>query len=358
VRTADFHFELPPELIAQAPVKQRDRSRLLVLHRRTSAIIHRGFRDLLHYLCAGDVLVLNDSRVIPARIDAVNATTGGDFELLLLEQNARNSWWAMVRPARRARINTQLHLKNRTGQLIEISASVVETRQEGQRLLRFEGAKDIAEHLAEIGQMPVPPYIRRTSLAELSEDFERYQTVYAQSHGSVAAPTAGLHFTVPLLNALRRAGIRVCAVTLHVGPGTFGPVRVDRVEDHVLHEERFFVSEETAQAVNSARAEGRRVIAVGTTSLRVLESCMRGPKSPIEAAEGRTRLFIHPPFQFRAVDALLTNFHLPCSSLLMLVSAFAAPGETRGRELILNAYGEAIRERYRFFSYGDAMFIV
>jgi S-adenosylmethionine:tRNA ribosyltransferase-isomerase len=234
----------------------------------------------------------------------------------------------------------------------------MDTRDEGQRLLHFDGVTDITERLMEIGQMPVPPYIRRSSLAELSEDFERYQTVYAKVQGSVAAPTAGLHFTVPLLNALRSAGIQVCSVTLHIGPGTFAPVRKERIEDHVLHEERYFISEETAKAINAARAENRRVIAVGTTSLRVLESIAAPNDNRLEATKGRTRIFIHPPFHFRIVDALLTNFHLPCSTLLMLVSAFATPGETSGRDRILQVYAEAIGQRYRFFSYGDAMLIL
>lgn len=355
--TADFDFHLPPELIAQKPVEARDESRLLVLNRAKEAFSHRCFKDLPDQLRSGDLLVLNDSMVIPARIRAVNARSGGRFELLLLEENADNDWWTLVRPAGRARLNTQLHIQSHIGRLTGISATVTEVGDEGQRRLSFRGVEDIVRHLPQIGQMPVPPYIRRPAFAEPSSDFERYQTVYAKSRGSVAAPTAGLHFTLPLLDGLRRLGIQTCFVTLHVGLGTFAPVRTSRLEEHVMHEERLFVSEDAARTVNAAKAEGRRVVAVGTTSLRVLESVAAQNKGRLLATNARTGIFIYPPFQFRMVDALLTNFHLPCSTLLMLVSAFAAPNETSGRELILRAYAEAIRQRYRFFSYGDAMLI-
>lgn len=380
MRTSDFDFALPPELIAQHPAPQRDASRLLVLHRASGALEHRQFSQLPAFLRAGDVLILNNSRVIPARLRAENAATGGQFEILLVEENSINDWWAMLRPGKRARIGTRMRLRDRAGQATEIIGTVTDINAEGHRRLQFIGTENLFSMLDGLGETPLPPYIRRDETGEAPEDRERYQTVFAAAAGSVAAPTAGLHFTPELLARLRGAGVEVGFVTLHVGLGTFAPVKSETLTGHVMHEERYEISASTAALVNCAKREGRRVIAVGTTSVRVLESAaivaqaslpvvveraslpaQASPVSPpvaLTAATGRTRIFIYPPFSFRVVDALVTNFHLPESTLLMLVSAFAAPGETCGRGAILTAYAEAIRQRYRFFSYGDAMLLL
>ncbi len=344
----DFDYPLPPELIAQSPTPLRDQSRLLVLHRATGQITHRRFLDLPEFFAPGDVLVLNDSRVIPARLRGRNARTHGHFEVLLLEENAPNDWWAMMRPGQRARPGTRLQILDKSGNPSNFEATVREVNAEGHRRLEFSGPKNIWTELDALGETPLPPYIERSG--EQATDRERYQTVYARASGSVAAPTAGLHFTPELLEKIRARGTRICFVTLHVGPGTFAPVKTDRLEDHVMHEERFVLSEETLEAVHEAKQAGHRVVAAGTTTLRVLESAT-------QPGSGRTRLFIHPPYEFKTVDALVTNFHLPRSTLLMLAAAFAAPGETRGRDLLLRAYEEAVGLRYRFFSYGDAMLI-
>lgn len=356
--TSEFNYDLPGELIAQQPAENRDASRLLVLHRNDQRIEHRQFSDLLNFLRAGDVLVLNNSKVIPARMRAVNPKTGGAFEILLLEENSTNDWWTMMRPAKRARVETELTLLNARGEGSQITATVLETNAAGHRRIKFSRTTEHFELLDELellGELPLPPYIKREQLTP--EDHTRYQTVYAAQHGSVAAPTAGLHFTNQLLELIRARGVHVCYVTLHVGLGTFAPVKADRIEEHTMHYERFHVPTEVAEAVNSAKREQRRIVAVGTTSVRVLESVARENNGGLLAGSGRTNIFIFPPYQFRLVDALVTNFHLPRSTLLMLVSAFAAPGETSGREVMLNAYRAAVRERYRFFSYGDAMLI-
>jgi len=264
----------------------------------------------------------------------------------------------MLRPAKRGRLGTQIVLHDANGNATDIHATVLETNEAGHRRLQFSNVPDIRRELGRLGEVPLPPYISRASVKEMHEDKERYQTVFARNDGSVAAPTAGLHFTPGLLEQIRDRGVQVCFVTLHVGPGTFLPVKAEMLAAHRMHEECFELGEETVRMANEAKAAGRRVIAIGTTTVRVLESvaARNGGKLAINA--GKTGIFIHPPFQFQIVDGLLTNFHLPRSTLLMLVSAFAAPGETRGREMILSAYTEAIRERYRFFSYGDAMFIL
>jgi S-adenosylmethionine:tRNA ribosyltransferase-isomerase len=355
MRTADFQFELPPELIAQAPAAGRDQSRLLVLDRASGQTAHRRFRDMLEHVRPGDALVLNNSRVVPARLHGANARTGGEFEILLLEENATNDWWAMVRPGKRARVGTEIILRNPQGRPDDALATVLDINAEGHRRLRFTGTADISQRLDELGEVPLPPYIRRAAVNE--SDRQRYQTVFAHPPGSVAAPTAGLHFTGPMLDEIRARGVDVCFVTLHVGLGTFAPVKSETIAGHTMHEERYELSEETARVIGRAKKNGR-VIAVGTTTVRVLESVAEAHNGELVAGRGRTRIFIYPPREFKIVDALLTNFHLPCSTLLMLVSAFVAPGETRGRERVLAAYAEAIRERYRFFSYGDAMLIV
>lgn len=358
MRTADFSFDLPPELIAQQPAPQRDESRLLVLHRASGRVEHRRFRDMLDFIRAGDVLVLNNSRVIRARLHGVNAQTGGAFEMLLLEENAVNDWWAMMKPGKRAPVGTQINLQTPKGNPTEFSTTVTATNAGGHRRLLFAGGRNLLDLLDQLGEIPLPPYITRGPHGESASDNQRYQTVFAQPDGSVAAPTAGLHFTEKLLDEIRARGVDVQFVTLHVGLSTFAPVKAEILAHHVMHEERYEINAATARAVNDAKATGRRVIAVGTTTVRALESVAEQQNGRLVAGRGRTRIFIHPPREFKIVDALLTNFHLPCSTLLMLVSAFATPGAARGREIVLSAYHQAMRERYRFFSYGDAMLLL
>lgn len=367
MRSADFAFDLPAELIAQQPAPTRDGSRLLVIHRKSRTWEHRQFREFSLFLRPGDLLVFNDSRVIPARLRGVKLDTGGAFEILLLEPAGELTWWCLARPGKGLRPGTQLGFVHtaqlRAGQRAELIAQVIDTNAEGHRLLRFEKTPDVVQAARELGETPLPPYIERSHDGSTASDHERYQTIYAREDGSVAAPTAGLHFEAETLAMLAKQGVELAFVTLHVGLGTFAPVKVDALTDHVMHEERYHLSDATAAAVNRAKAGGRRVIAVGTTSARVLESAaMAHPDSApgvLTAVDaGRTRLFLYPPATFRVIDGLLTNFHLSQSTLLMLVCSFAAPGECGGRELILRAYAEAVRERYRFFSYGDAMLLV
>jgi S-adenosylmethionine:tRNA ribosyltransferase-isomerase len=357
VRTADFDYHLPPELIAQQPAGQRDASRLLVLDRKTGNMAHRQFTDLPDYMRAGDVVVFNDSRVIPARLRGRKPSSGGEVELLLVEENAANDWWTMLRPGKRVRVGTEIELHDRAGQPAGWHAVVTAKNDEGHCRLQFSGGENILAKLDEIGEVPLPPYIERPEHFDQAADRERYQTVYARAAGSVAAPTAGLHFTPKILETLRARGVDTAFVTLHVGLGTFAPVKADDLAQHVMHEERYVLPEAAAETIRQARAHGGRVIAAGTTTVRVLESCADAD-GQLRPGAGRTRIFIHPPYSFRVVDALITNFHLPQSTLLMLVSAFAASGGLLGRELMLRAYAEAVRERYRFFSYGDAMLIV
>ncbi len=386
MRTADFGYFLPPELIAQHPVTPRDASRLLVLHRANGSLEHRNFTDLPRYLRPGDLLVLNNSRVIPARLRATKPVSGGEVEVLLVEESATNDWWVMLRPGKRVRPGTRLVFRPpaavaalpapsttaaETGQAParqptqspcptrpestrqELEAVVEAKRAEGHYRLRFAGPDDVRKRLDEFGEVPLPPYIERRGPPP-PEDRARYQTVFAKPPGSVAAPTAGLHFTPALIEQIIAMGVEVRFVTLHVGLGTFAPVKAERLEEHVMHEEAYELPAETAHAIAAAKAGGRRVVAAGTTAVRVLESAGPAP----EACRGKTRLFLHPPADFRVVDAMLTNFHLPESTLLMLVCAFANPGSTAGRELALDAYAEAVRARYRFYSYGDAMLIL
>lgn len=357
MRAADYDYHLPDDLIAQHPAEQRNASRLLVLNRGLGMWTHQTFQNLPSLLRAGDLLVFNDSKVIPARLRGRNASTGGRFELLLVEAIASNDWWTMLKPGRRARPGTEIVLLDPAGGVTAVRAMVIEVNAEGHRRVRFSGTPDILGELAKLGETPLPPYIRRAASSGLRADDERYQTVYARPPGSLAAPTAGLHFTPELLNTLTASGVETAFVTLHVGLGTFAPVKAEQLADHVMHEEWFEVGATAVARINAARAESRRVIAVGTTTLRVLESVGDAAEGQVVAGAGRTSIFIYPPARFRVVDALLTNFHLPRSTLLMLVSAFAAPGDLHGRELVLHAYTEAVRERYRFFSYGDAMFI-
>ena len=302
--------------------------------------------------------MLNDSRVIPARFRAAQARSGGQVELLLLEENAVNDWWCLLRPGKRARAGTRLVVLDKQGKPSGVQATVADINAEGHRRLQFTGVPDMSAVMESLGEVPLPPYIQRANGGPTDEDRVRYQTVFAERPGSVAAPTAGLHFTAELLDAIRARGVRVCSVTLHVGVATFAPVKSETIGGHTLHEERFEVAHAAAETIHRAVESGDRVVAVGTTTVRVLESVAALHEGRIVPGAGRTRIFIHPPFPFRIVGGLLTNFHLPRSTLLMLVSAFAAPGAIRGREMILSAYAEAIREQYRFFSYGDAMLIV
>jgi S-adenosylmethionine:tRNA ribosyltransferase-isomerase len=339
LRLSDFDYDLPDELIAQAPAEDRDRSRLLVLERQTSAVVHRVFLDIGEYLVPGDLLVLNDTKVFPCRLQARKAG-GGKAELFLLEEKGINLWQALVKGGVDAGKTVTV--------APDIEAEVLSETRDGIRLVRFRGVTDIRARLGDLGRTPLPPYIKREPVAE---DRDRYQTVYASREGAVAAPTAGLHFTGELLKWMRDRGIGTAMVTLHVGPGTFQPVRTEDIARHRMHAERYEVPTNTAEQVNRARSEGRRIIAVGTTSVRALETAAR-TDGKVHGGAGSSELFITPGYRFNVVDGMITNFHLPKSTLLMLVSAFA------GRENVLSAYREAVRQRYRFFSYGDAMLIL
>lgn len=339
MKTSDFVYDLPEELIAQTPAEKRDSSRLMVLDKQTGAIEHRHFYDLPSYLRPGDCLVLNDSRVIPARLFGTRPT-GGAVEVVLLKDLGGGRWECLSRPGKKMRPGTEVTFGGG-----ELTAVVEEVCPDGNRILNFSYEGIFLEILEHLGHMPLPPYIK-TQL----DDPDRYQTVYAREPGSAAAPTAGLHFTNELLESIRAMGVRVCFVTLHVGLGTFRPVKVEDVEAHEMHSEYCTVPEETARIIRETKANGGRVIAVGTTSSRTLES-FAGEDGSIAAASGWTNIFIYPGYRFKCVDALVTNFHLPGSTLVMLVSALA------GRENILRAYETAVREQYRFFSFGDAMLI-
>lgn len=341
MKVADFDFELPPERIAQTPIEPRDASRLMVLHRDSGELEHRIFRDLPRYLRTGDALVLNDTRVIPARLIGEREGTGGRVEVLLLHPTGPDTWETLVRPGRKARPGQRLLFGG--GRL---RAEVQGLTPAGGRAVRFTYEGRFEDVLEELGRVPLPPYIR----TEL-EDPGRYQTVYARDPGSAAAPTAGLHFTPRLLEEIAGLGVEIVYLTLHVGLGTFRPVQVEDVEEHVMHAEYYRVTEEAAARLNAARARGGRIIPVGTTALRTLET-VADEAGVIRPGSGWTDIFIYPGYRFKATDALVTNFHLPRSTLLMLVSALA------GRERILAAYREAVRLGYRFFSFGDAMLIL
>ncbi len=339
MKTSDFTYDLPEELIAQTPIEKRDASRLMVLDKQTGAVEHRHFFELPGYLRSGDCLVLNDSRVIPARLFGTRPG-GGVTEIVLLRDLGDKRWECLCRPGKKTRVGNRISFGNG-----ELTAEVEAVQDDGNRILRFEYDGIFLEILDRLGQMPLPPYIK-TQL----EDKERYQTVYSREPGSAAAPTAGLHFTNELLDEIRAMGVKVCFVTLHVGLGTFRPVKAENIEEHDMHSEYCTISAETAAVINETKANGGRVIAVGTTSCRTLESFAKDDGT-MEAASGWTNIFIYPGYRFKCIDALVTNFHLPGSTLVMLVSALA------GRENILNAYKTAVGERYRFFSFGDAMFI-
>ena len=339
MKKTDFTYELPPELIAQTPLDQRDASRLMCLDKTTGAVHHGQFRDLPELLREGDCLVMNDSRVIPARLFGIRPT-GGSVEVVLLRDLGGDEWECLTRPGRKTPPGTEITFGDG-----ELAATVVRAGADGNKILHFRYRGIFLEVLDRLGQMPLPPYIK-----EKLEDRERYQTVYARDPGSAAAPTAGLHFTQELISGIKARGVRICYVTLHVGLGTFRPVKEENIEDHPMHAEYCIVPEETAAAVNDARSRGGRIVAVGTTSCRTLES-FADEEGLLRAGSGWTDIFIYPGYRFRAVDALITNFHLPESTLIMLVSALA------GRENVLRAYREAVAEKYRFFSFGDAMFI-
>lgn len=336
---SDFDFYLPEELIAQTPLEKRDTSRLLHLDKQTGEIEHKHFYDIKQYLHAGDCLVLNDSRVLPARLIG-SRPTGGAVELVLLKDIGDNRWECLSRPGRKTKPGQELIFGNS-----ELTAVVQEVTLGGNRIVKFSYEGIFLEILERLGKMPLPPYIK-----EELQDSERYQTVYSKELGSAAAPTAGLHFTKELLAEIEDMGVKICYVTLHVGLGTFRPVKADKIEDHEMHSEFCIVPEETAETVNAVKRAGGRVIAVGTTSCRTLES-FTTQDGTLQATSGWTNIFIYPGYKFKCIDALITNFHLPESTLIMLVSALA------GRENILNAYNTAVKEQYRFFSFGDAMFI-
>ncbi len=340
MKTSDFYYELPEELIAQTPLEHRDHSRLLTLNRETGKTGHHHFYELPEFLKPGDCLVLNNSRVIPARLLGHRDPTGGAVELLLLKDLGDNTWECLAKPGRKCRIGTELSFGD--GRL---TAKVVGDGDDGKKLVQFFFTGIFLEVLAELGKMPLPPYIR-----EELEDGERYQTVYSKINGSAAAPTAGLHFTPELLQQIEEKGVRLAYVTLHVGLGTFRPVKADEITDHHMHSEFCEISQETADILNETRRQGGRIVCVGTTSCRTIESLANDNGTFVERS-GWTEIFIYPGYRFKAMDALVTNFHLPESTLVMLVSAFA------GREHVLAAYAEAVKERYRFFSFGDAMFI-
>ena len=339
MKTSDFWYDLPEELIAQTPLQQRDSSRLLTLDRATGRVSHKHFYDIIDYLRPGDCLVMNDSRVLPARLLG-HRPTGGAVEVLLLRDLGDKKWECLCKPGRKMQVGSRVVFGNG-----ELTAEVVDVRDDGNRIVAFSYEGIFLEVLERLGKMPLPPYIK-----EELQDQERYQTVYSREVGSAAAPTAGLHWTEELLQKARDKGVKTAFITLHVGLGTFRPVKAETIADHHMHAELCMISEETAAILNETKASGGRVICVGTTSCRTLESLVK-PDGTFEAASKWTEIFIYPGYTFQAMDGLITNFHLPESTLVMLVSAFA------GREHVLAAYEEAVKERYRFFSFGDAMFI-
>lgn len=346
----DFDYELPEELIAQKPQKDRDKCRLMVLRRKDNSIENRHFFDILEYLKEGDCLLLNDSKVIPARLYGIKEGTGARIEFLLIKRIEGDIWETMVRPGKRLKPGDSVLFSDEEGK--KLRAEILDYGEDGTRIVKMEYDGILMERLEEIGSMPLPPYISRPSN---DEDKDDYQTVYCHEEGSVAAPTAGLHFTTELLEKAREKGVKIAFVTLHVGIGTFRPVKCETIENHHMHFEEYSVSEETAEIVNQTILSGGRVISVGTTSTRTAESAAcfdeKSGKYLLKAGSGSTNIFIYPGYEFKIIESLITNFHLPKSTLMMLVSALY------DREHILKAYDEAVREEYRFFSYGDAMFI-
>lgn len=338
---SDFSFTLPEDLIAQEPLEERSDSRLMILNRKTKTVDHKIFKDIIDYLEEGDCLVLNNTRVIPARLIGEKLDTKSKMEFLLLKRLPNDCWEVMVKPGKKAKVGSQFVFGNGL-----IKATVEEIIEDGNRIVSFEYEGIFEEVLDRLGEMPLPPYITKKLT-----DKERYQTVYSKHEGSAAAPTAGLHFTPELMNNIEQKGIKIAYVTLHVGLGTFRPVKVDNVKEHKMHSEYFWIDYDQAEIINHAKKNGKRIIAVGTTSSRVLES-VGNEEGLVQETKGDTDIFIYPGYKFKVVDALITNFHLPESTLMMLISAFA------DRTFVLNAYQEAIDHKYRFFSFGDAMLIV
>lgn len=337
----DFYYDLPPKLIAQTPLKDRTASRLMVIDRKSGEISHKHFYDIIDYLNPGDCLVMNDTRVIPARLYGSKEGSGGKIEFLLLKRLELDTWELILKPGKKAKVGSRFIFGD--GRL---KAEVIEVKDDGNRIVKFEYDGVWEEILDSLGEMPLPPYIK-----EKLEDKNRYQTVYSKNEGSAAAPTAGLHFTDELLDRIRQKGVKTAFVTLHVGLGTFRPVSAESIEDHKMHTEFYHISKETADIINDTRKNGGRIICVGTTSVRTLESSSKDDGTVLSGS-GDTSIFIYPGYKFKAVDSLVTNFHLPESTLLMLISALY------DRDAIMRAYGEAIKEEYRFFSFGDAMFII
>lgn len=340
MKKSDFYYYLPEELIAQTPLEKRDSSHMLVLDKTSGKISHSRFFNILDYLNEGDLLVMNNSRVLPARIFGTRKDTGASVEFLLLKQIENNKWETLVKPGKKAKIGTEFDFSG------IMSGTVEDIGKEGVRIISFESEENIYTALDKIGQMPLPPYIKETL-----KDKERYQTVYSDPIGSAAAPTAGLHFTEELISQLHNKGVRTAYVTLHVGLGTFRPVKEDEITDHIMHSEHYELPEETVKLIEETKSNGKRVIAVGTTTTRTLESVARD-KGGLIPCDGWTDIFIYPPYDFKVLDGLITNFHLPESTLVMLVSAFA------GYDNTMNAYKEAVEEKYRFFSFGDSMMII
>lgn len=340
MKTSDFYYDLPEELIAQDPLEDRSSSRLLVLDKKTGEREHRVFKDIIEYLKPGDCLVINDTKVIPARLIGERVGTGAKIEVLLLKRKENDVWETLVKPGRKMKVGAQVSFGNGL-----LTGEVIDVVEEGNRLIQFHYEGIFEEVLEQLGQMPLPPYITHQL-----QDRNRYNTVYATHEGSAAAPTAGLHFTPELLEEIQKKGVEIARVTLHVGLGTFRPVKVEEVTEHHMHSEFYQIEEEAAEKINRAKDNGGRVICVGTTSCRTIESAA-DENGHLKARSGWTEIFIYPGYRFKALDCLITNFHLPESTLIMLVSALA------GREHVLAAYEEAVKERYRFFSFGDAMFI-
>ncbi|WP_294468592.1 tRNA preQ1(34) S-adenosylmethionine ribosyltransferase-isomerase QueA [uncultured Anaerofustis sp.] len=340
MKTSDFDYNLPEELIAQTPIEKRDTSRLMVVDRNTKEIEHKHFYDLIEYLNEGDTLVLNDSKVFHARLYGVKEETGAKIETFVLKPLADNMFEVMIKPAKRLKVGSVVKFDE------NLSMEVIEKYEEGLAKVRFFGCSDVFSYIDKIGTVPLPPYIK-----EKLDDDERYQTVYSKDKGSAAAPTAGLHFTEELLDKIKQKGVNICYVTLHVGLGTFRPVKEDEITNHKMHSEFFIISNDTAKIINETKKNGKDIYAVGTTTVRTLESCYQ-KYGDVRATNMDTNIFIYPGFEFKAIDHLITNFHLPKSTLLMLISAFY------NKDDILKAYNEAIKERYRFFSFGDAMLIL
>lgn len=340
MKVKDFYFDLPEELIAQHPLEKRDESKLMVLDKNTGVIEHKAFKNIIEYLIEGDCLVLNDTRVMPARLYGSKEDSGGKMEFLLLRRLEKDIWETLVKPGKRAKVGSKFVFGNGG-----LKAEIVEVLENGNRKVKFYYEGIFEEVLDRLGEMPLPPYI-----TEKLEDKERYQTVYSREVGSAAAPTAGLHFTEELLQKIKAKGIDIAFVTLHVGLGTFRPVKAENVEEHEMHAEYYYLNKENAEIINRAKERGKRVIAVGTTSNRTLES-IADENGRVREASGYTSIFIYPGYKFKIVNALITNFHLPESTLIMLISAFS------NRDIIMNAYNTAVENKYRFFSFGDAMFI-